>query len=103
LLEPLELELLEEFELELSDVFELELLDVFELELLDVFELELLDVFELELLDVFELELPAEADWVESALSTARTTASGGVTPPGREPSVAAAATTRPAAPRPAV
>jgi hypothetical protein len=104
LLEEFELELLDEFELELLDelldVFELELLDELKLELLDEFELELLDEFELELLEEFELELPAEACWVKRAVSTARTTASGGELP--TEPSVAAAVATSPQAPSPA-
>ena len=85
------------------DRLELELLDEFELELLELFELELLDEFELELLELFELELPAEAGAVARADSTARTTASGGVLPPRPGPSVAAAATTSPHAPSPAV
>ena len=104
LLDEFELELLDEFELELLeellDVFELELLEELKLELLDEFELELLDELELELLEEFELELPAEAGCVERAVSTARTTASGGELP--TEPSVAAAVATRPQAPRPA-
>jgi hypothetical protein len=100
LLAEFELELLDELELELLDVFELELLEELKLELLDEFELELLDELELELLEEFELELPAEAGCVERAVSTARTTASGGELP--TEPSVAAAVATRPQAPRPA-
>jgi hypothetical protein len=108
LLDEFELELLEEFELESPDVFELELLDQLELELLDElelqlleeFELELLDEFELELLEEFELELPAEAGCVTRAVSTARTTASGGEWP--SDPSFAAAAATSPHAPNPA-
>jgi hypothetical protein len=100
LLEEFELELLDELELELLDVFELELLEELKLELLDEFELELLDELELELLDEFELELPADASCVVSAVSTARTTASGGELP--TVPSEAAAVTTSPHAPSPA-
>jgi hypothetical protein len=100
LLAEFELELLDELELQLLDVFELVLLDELKLELLDEFELELLDEFELELLDEFELELPAEAGCVPIAVSTARTTASGGELP--TDPSVAAAVATRPHAPSPA-
>jgi hypothetical protein len=100
LLDEFELELLDELELELLEVFELELLEELKLELLDELELELLDELELELLDEFELELPAEAGCVESAVSTARTTASGGELP--TEPSVAAAVATSPQAPSPA-
>jgi hypothetical protein len=104
LLDELELELLAEFELELLeellDVFELELLDELKLELLDEFELELLDELELELLEEFELELPADACWVTSADSIARTTDSGGELP--TVPSDAAAVATSPHAPSPA-
>ncbi len=104
LLEEFELELLDEFELELLeellDVFELELLEELKLELLDEFELELLDELELELLDEFELELPADASCVVRAVSTARTTASGGELP--TVPSEAAAVATSPHAPSPA-
>jgi hypothetical protein len=100
LFEEFELELLAEFELELLDELELQLLDVFELVWLDELKLELLDEFELELLDEFELELPAEAGCVPIAVSTARTTASGGELP--TDPSVAAAVATRPHAPSPA-
>jgi hypothetical protein len=100
LFDEFELELLAEFELELLDELELQLLDVFELVWLDELKLELLDEFELELLDEFELELPAEAGCVPIAVSTARTTASGGELP--TDPSVAAAVATRPHAPSPA-
>jgi hypothetical protein len=104
LFDEFELELLEElldvFELELLEELKLELLDEFELELLDQFELELLDELELELLEEFELELPADASCVVRAVSTARTTASGGELP--TLPSDAAAVATSPQAPRPA-
>ena len=100
LLDEFELELLDELELELLDVFELELLEELKLELLDEFELELLDELELELLDEFELELPADACWVLSADSIARTTDSGGELP--TVPSEAAAVATSPHAPSPA-
>jgi hypothetical protein len=100
LLDELELQLLDVFELELLEELKLELLDELELQLLDEFELELLDELELELLDEFELELPAEAGWVPIAVSTARTTASGGELP--TDPSVAAAVATSPHAPSPA-
>jgi hypothetical protein len=86
--------------LELLDEFELELLEELKLELLDEFELELLDELELELLEEFELELPADACWVVSADSTARTTDSGGEVP--IVPSEAAAVATSPHAPSPA-
>jgi hypothetical protein len=89
-----------ELEFELLDEFELELFDEFELELFDEFELELLDELELELLDEFELELPADASCVVRAVSTARTTASGGELP--TVPSDAAAVATSPHAPSPA-
>jgi hypothetical protein len=82
--------------------FRLAFFEEFEFELLDEFELELLDELELELLDEFELELPADAGCVARAASTARTTASGGDVL-GPAPSVAAAATTSPQAPSPAV